>query len=128
MGSPLLLGETVRALEPHADGADLQPATNRTDVFSALEESVYERERTRHGHTFADQVQRGFLQDLAGEMLAANVRGFDWTSIKVAAEAAVENVGATDADRDRLSDHHFLTVAAADSDVHFNHQVFREYF
>lgn len=128
MGSPLLLRETVDALTASGQSLRLDDAAGRRDLFGALERSVYERERRRHGHAFPDETQRTFLQILAREMLEGNTRGFDWESIRVAALEATGEPDVPQTELDRLADHHFLTVRPDSEEVQFNHQVFREYF
>jgi hypothetical protein len=129
MGSPLLLKETVQALATKNGAPGFDASATRRGLFAALEASVYERERLRHGHQFSDDEQRRFLETLGREMLAANSRGFDWDSIRVVAlESVLDETETPDTELNRLADHHFLTVRSERGDVQFNHQVFREYF
>ena len=130
MGSPLLLRETIEALQSPEIRSQLSTATRRRGLFRVLEGSVYERERQRQGHKFNDRVQARFIERAAEEMLRANVRGFDRESIDVLALEAAEDFDfqAPQEDFAQLSDHHFFAVDHAESVVRFNHQVFREYF
>jgi hypothetical protein len=130
MGSPLLLRETVEALTHATARSRLSARSRRKDIFGVLEASVYGRERERHGHKFPDRVQREFLDQLAGEMLQANVRGFEMEGVQVLAAEAADAYGfvAAESDLARLADHHFVTADRDSNDVRFNHQVFREYF
>jgi hypothetical protein len=132
MGSPLLLNETIEALQQPDTASRLDREAGRKNLFRALEASVYERERIRQSHDFTDDDQREFLDRLAGELLRGNERGYDYQSVHV---VALEAVGRdlTEGELEHLADHHFLHVPHSDlppdeRPVHFNHQVFREYF
>ena len=128
MGSPLLLKETIDALLTSPEER-LDRSKGRKDLFGALEKSVYERERRRKHHLFADEVQATFLEELAREMLQYNARGFDFEEVQVAAAEAAGNGDAPDpAELDRFAHHHFLHIQPGSNEVRFNHQVFREYF
>jgi hypothetical protein len=126
MGSPLLLRETVEAMVQ--EHAKLPPNPSRRDLFEVLESSVYGRERKRHGHLFTNRVQQSMLQSLGGDMLRENTRAFEMDLVRVVASEAAEETNPSDAELEKLADHHFLTVDAQAGDVRFNHQVFREYF
>jgi hypothetical protein len=128
MGSPLLLRETVTALLDTRHDAPLTRSPRPSELFEYLEASVYERERRRHGHRFADAVQRSMLRAIGTEMLTTNVRGLDMDLVRVASAEAVGDINSSEGELERLADHHFLTVDHASSEVRFNHQVFREYF
>jgi hypothetical protein len=132
MGSPLLLSETIEALTHPDASTRLDPAAGRQDLFRALEGSIYERERVRQHHDFSDDEQRLYIQLLAGEMLRGNDRGYDRELIEVAASEAIGRE-LSHRDLEHLADHHFLHAPHSDlpvseRPVHFNHQVFREYF
>ena len=129
MSSPFLLRETVEALRQGKGDIPFDRRAGRLDIFSELEASVYARERLRHNHDFRDETQRGFMLRLAKETLRANVRGFEWDLVRVVASEAAEDAGQFDeADLAQLADHHFVTVSGDSQDVHFTHQIFREYF
>jgi hypothetical protein len=132
MTSPLLLMETLEALRTPrgiaSPSIDLDATPDRSQLFKYLEESVYERERERHAHTFSDSVQRQLLENCAAEMLFENVPGFEIDLIYVLATEAVDDSNTPISQLKLLTDHHFLTVDTDSRDVRFNHQVFREYF
>ena len=127
MGSPLLLNETIDALLDEGT-TKFDQGTGRSGLFAALETSVYERERVRKTHRYSDEAQRMFLRSLAEELLRSNARGFDWEEVQVAASEAGDPEDDDPVQINMMADHHFLTVNSAETEVQFNHQVFREYF
>ncbi len=127
MGSPLLLNETIDSLLLDKE-ARLDRTKGREDLLSALEESVYSRERVRQNHLYSNEVQRSFLKTLASELLRYTARGFDWEVVQTAALEAGEVEDDDPIALGGLAHHHFLIIKEDKGEAQFDHQVFREYF
>jgi hypothetical protein len=128
-GSPLLLSLI-------ADSAGEGRVGSRPQLYSSFLTSVYARERERYGYELTDEVQLGFLSDVAQDMYKDNTFVYDKADLQTFfAEPAVEHLVQLAPDTDlarvqlveKLSNHAVLDSVAGGNQVRFRHPTFREY-